>query len=79
MADADDPRVTAARPDLAAASLKGKVEAARFVAGEPRVVIETTAPLIAYYERQGIVRRVSAEQPIADVSAEIRRVLDEAD
>lgn len=41
--------------------------------------IETTAPLIAYYERQGIVRRVSAEQPIADVSAEIRRVLDEAD
>ena len=26
MADADDPRVTAARPDLAAASLKGKVE-----------------------------------------------------
>ena len=29
-----DPRVTPARPDLAAAYLRGKVEAARFVAGE---------------------------------------------
>ena len=45
MADALDPRITPARPDLAALSLKGKVQAARFVAGEPRVVIETTAPL----------------------------------
>ena len=45
MAEAFDPRITAARPDLAAASLKGKVEAARFVEGEPRVVIETAAPL----------------------------------
>lgn len=40
-----DPRVTPARDDLAAASLKGKVKAARFVEGEPRVVIETSAPL----------------------------------
>ncbi len=40
-----DPRVTPARPDLAAAHLKGKAEAARFVSGEPRVVIETSAPL----------------------------------
>jgi cell wall-associated NlpC family hydrolase len=45
MADAYDPRITPARPDLAAVSLKGKVEAARFVEGEPRVVIETSAPL----------------------------------
>lgn len=40
-----DPRVTPARADLAAAHLKGKVEAARFAPGEPRVVIETSAPL----------------------------------
>lgn len=40
-----DPRVTPARADLAAAHLKGKVEAARFKEGEPRVVIETSAPL----------------------------------
>lgn len=45
MADAYDPRLTAARPDLAAVSLKGKVESERFVAGEARVVIETTAPV----------------------------------
>ena len=45
MADAFDPRITAARPDLAALSLKGKVQAARFAAGEPRVVIDTAAPL----------------------------------
>ena len=30
----DDPRLTPARPDLAAKYLEGKVEAARFVAGE---------------------------------------------
>jgi len=40
-----DPRITPARADLAAAHLKGKVEAARYVSGEPRVVIETSAPL----------------------------------
>jgi len=40
-----DPRITPARPDLAAASLKGKIEAARFVEGEPRVVIDTSVPL----------------------------------
>jgi len=34
------PRLTAARPDLAARSLEGKVAAARFVDGEPREVIE---------------------------------------
>jgi len=40
-----DPRVTPVRADLAAEHLKGKVEAARYVNGEPRVVIETSAPL----------------------------------
>ena len=33
-----DPRLTAARPDLAAAHLRGRVEAARFVVGEPFTV-----------------------------------------
>jgi adenylate kinase len=40
--------------------------------------VETTAPLIAYYQQQGNVRRIPADQPIADVSADIRRVLDGA-
>jgi hypothetical protein len=34
----NDPRQTPARPDLAAASLKGKVEAARFVEGVPHMI-----------------------------------------
>jgi cell wall-associated NlpC family hydrolase len=40
-----DPRVTPARPDLAAESLRGKIEAARFVAGEAFRVVAPTAPL----------------------------------
>jgi cell wall-associated NlpC family hydrolase len=40
-----DPRLTPARPDLAASHLKGKVSAARFVAGELREVIEAQAPV----------------------------------
>jgi len=40
-----DPRVTPARPDLAAKHLEGKVSAARFVAGELREVIDAQAPL----------------------------------
>jgi cell wall-associated NlpC family hydrolase len=39
------PRLTPARPDLAARSLEGKVTAARFVDGEPREVIEPQLPL----------------------------------
>jgi hypothetical protein len=42
-----DPRVNAYRPDIAAKSLQGKVEARRFVAGEPREVIEAVAGLRA--------------------------------
>lgn len=40
-----DKRVTAARPELAALHLRGQVEAARFVAGEERVVSAPLAPL----------------------------------
>ena len=40
-----DLRVTPARPDLAAESLRGKVEAARFVAGETFRVVAPSAPL----------------------------------
>jgi cell wall-associated NlpC family hydrolase len=40
-----DPRVTPARPDLAAEFLRGKVEAARFVAGESFRVVAPSAPL----------------------------------
>src|SRR5262249_25546986 len=40
-----DPRVTPARPDLAASHLAGKVEAARFVDGELREIIDPQAPL----------------------------------
>jgi cell wall-associated NlpC family hydrolase len=39
------PRLTPARPDLAARSLQGKVAAERFVDGEPREVIEPQVPL----------------------------------
>src|ERR1051325_9656516 len=40
-----DPRITPARPDLAARCLEGKVSAARFVEGEEREVIEAQAPV----------------------------------
>lgn len=40
-----DPRVTPARADLAASRLRGKVEAARFVDGVVREVVEAVAPL----------------------------------
>ncbi len=41
----DDPRLTPARPDLAAKYLEGKVKAARFVAGEEFYVRDAVAPL----------------------------------
>ena len=40
-----DPRVTPARPDLAAETLRGKVEAAHFVTGEAFRVVAPIAPL----------------------------------
>jgi cell wall-associated NlpC family hydrolase len=41
----DDPRLTPARPDLAARYLEGKVKAARFVDGQEFCVREAIAPL----------------------------------
>src|SRR5271163_5024004 len=41
----DDPRLTPARPDLAAKYLEGKVEAARFVSGETFEIVDAIAPL----------------------------------
>jgi cell wall-associated NlpC family hydrolase len=41
----DDPRLTPARPDLAAKYLEGKVRAARFVTGEEFEIIDGIAPL----------------------------------
>ena len=41
----DDPRLTPARPDLAAKYLEGKVKAARFVAGETFEIADAIAPL----------------------------------
>src|ERR1700712_2105192 len=41
----DDPRLTPARADLAAKYLEGKVEAARFVAGEEFEIADAIAPL----------------------------------
>ena len=41
----DDPRLTPARPDLAAKYLEGKVKAARFVAGEAFEITDAIAPL----------------------------------
>src|SRR5258706_14745628 len=41
----DDPRLTPARPDLAAKYLEGKIAAARFVSGEEFEIAEALAPL----------------------------------
>jgi cell wall-associated NlpC family hydrolase len=41
----DDPRLTPARPDLAAQYLEGRVEAARFVEGEEFEIADGIAPL----------------------------------
>ncbi|KRQ93454.1 NlpC/P60 family protein [Bradyrhizobium valentinum] len=43
----DDPRLTPARPEVAAKYLEGKVKAARFVTGEEFCVAEAIAPLRA--------------------------------
>ena len=41
----DDPRLTPARPDLAAKYLEGKIAAARFVTGEEFEIVDSLAPL----------------------------------
>lgn len=43
--NAYDPRITPARPDLAAKHLEGRVAAARFVDGEAREVVDPQAPV----------------------------------
>jgi cell wall-associated NlpC family hydrolase len=43
----DDPRLTPARPDLAAKYLEGKIKAARFVAGQEFEISDALAPLRA--------------------------------
>jgi hypothetical protein len=40
-----DPRITPARPDLAAKHLEGRVNAARFATGEEREVVEAQTPV----------------------------------
>jgi hypothetical protein len=45
VANMPDPRLNAWRTDLAAASLRGRVEAARFVEGSPAQVVAAVAPL----------------------------------
>jgi cell wall-associated NlpC family hydrolase len=61
-----DPRMTPARPDLAAKHLEGKVEAARFVAGELREVSEPHAP---------VRRQASPEAPIETEALKGERVM----
>ncbi len=39
--------------------------------------LETTQPLIEYFNQQGVVRTVQASQSIAEVSAEIKKILDQ--
>src|ERR1700754_1387609 len=41
----DDPRLTPARPDLAAKYLEGKVKAARFVEGHLYEIVDAVAPV----------------------------------
>jgi cell wall-associated NlpC family hydrolase len=41
----DDPRLTPARPDLAAKYLEGRIAAARFVIGEEFEIVDSLAPL----------------------------------
>jgi hypothetical protein len=54
-----DPRLTPARPDIAALHLKGRVEAARFVEGVVREVVDPQAPL----------RRMPAPDAVLDTEA----------
>ncbi len=66
-----DPRLNAYRPDLAADSLEGRVEAARFTAGHPAQVIRGVADLR---------RRPGANEPLDSqlLSGEAVTVYDEA-
>jgi len=67
-----DPRLTPARADLAASSLRGKVEAARFVDGKPARILSASAPLR---------RRPAADAPLETeaLHGEAVTIHDEAD
>jgi cell wall-associated NlpC family hydrolase len=66
-----EPRLHAFRPDLADARLKGRVEAARFVAGEDRRVVTSSAPLKR-------VPRADAGLETEVLRGEVLRVFDDA-
>ena len=51
----DDPRLTPARPEIAAKYLEGKGKAARFVAGEVFEVVESIAPLREMHQLIAVV------------------------
>jgi cell wall-associated NlpC family hydrolase len=53
MAEATDPRVTPARPDLAAAALRGRVQAAAWAEPRRRVVSTPVAPMTATPDAEG--------------------------
>ena len=58
-----DPRITPARPGLAASQLAGKVEATRFVDGQVREIADASAP----------VRRSPSPDAGLDTEAQIGR------
>ena len=61
MADGYDPRLTPARPDLAAKHLRGKVKAARFVEGTAREVLVASDA----GARRAVARRAAAHRSAA--------------
>ena len=67
-----DPRVTPARPDVAAKFLEGQVEAARFVEGTPK---QMSAPFAALRRRPAL----EAIQETQVLFGEVFNVYDEAD
>jgi cell wall-associated NlpC family hydrolase len=67
-----DRRLNAFRPDLAAEALKGKVDAARFVPGEPATVV---APVAALRPHADLARGIDTEL----LRGESLRVFDRAD
>jgi adenylate kinase len=48
---------------------------AETVANRLKIYHEMTAPLLPYYQQRGVLRRVDAMQPIADVTKEIENLL----
>ena len=59
--------------------LKRRPDDANAVAVIKRIdtYLETTQPLIEYYEAKGLLRRINAEQPIQAVSQEIQSIIEQ--